>query len=83
MELSRAFEGYLPGEEGGGAATAMELHRQQKQHRTGLYRASHACCHGQFEIRGEIKGCDRSKGKWYLLRGAHNEGNGKSCFFYF
>lgn len=32
---------------------------------------------------GEIKGCDRSKEKGYPVKGAHNEGNGKSDFFFY
>lgn len=32
---------------------------------------------------GEIKGCNRSKEKGCPVRGAHNEGHGKSYFFLF
>lgn len=30
---------------------------------------------------GKIKGCHRSKGKGYQVKGAHNEGNGRSYLF--
>lgn len=30
---------------------------------------------------GEIKGCDGSNDEGYPVKGAHNEGNGKSYFF--
>ena len=32
---------------------------------------------------GEIKGCDRSKEKGYPVKGAHDEGHGRSYFFLF
>lgn len=54
---------------GKGLAMAMELWEQQKEHRTGLYKGSHACCQGQSQIRGKLRGATDQKGRGTQRKG--------------
>lgn len=82
IELSRAFERYLPGEEGGGRQQPWSYRGNKNNIGQDYTEVVMHVVMGNLKL-GEIKGCDRSKGKGYSVKGAHNEGNGKSYFFYF
>lgn len=78
--LSRAFEGYLPGGEGGGRRWPWSYKRNKNNIGQDYTEVVMHVVMDNLKL-GEIKGCDRSKEKGHPVKGAHNERNWQFLFF--